>query len=75
MSYDKLSPAQKAWVCNTAKTVYLECRDARTGAGAGHTESVRRHCQAMPASMAAIVEGLAESVRRGELTLESLDTP
>ena len=73
-SYDNLSPRQKKWVCEVAKAVYLECR-GKTGRTASHAEAVGRHCMNMPAVMAGMVESLADSVRDGTITIESLDAP
>ncbi len=69
--YDSLSVGQKKLVCDTARTVVLECR----GTSYSHGAAVLRRTQGMPAYMVEVVQALSESVRDGVITLESLSTP
>jgi hypothetical protein len=69
--YDALSAEQKKWVCDMARKVYLDCL-GQTGKGACHAEAVYLRCGSMPAIMAGMVQGFADCVRDGRMTLESL---
>lgn len=73
-NYDALTVAQKRLVCRKAQAVYQACV-GKTGRAASHAEAVGRLCHDMPLWMCAMVEAFADSVRSGEFTLESLDTP